>query len=76
MLSCRLGASASRDVVWAHIIRAVGSLQLPPTNAERCCRRRCRFHLYFLGLCVGVFAYSFYGWRGRAYIAGALEAGT
>jgi len=63
------------DVVWLPITRAEIS-RLIRTNAERWCCCFSRFHLYLLGLCVGVFAYNFYRWRGRAYIAGIKEAGT
>eukprot|EP00903_Cladosiphon_okamuranus_P009643 g9176.t1 len=33
-----------------------------------------RFHLYLLGCCCGVFTYTFYAWRGRAFMAGVKEA--
>eukprot|EP00903_Cladosiphon_okamuranus_P009644 g9177.t1 len=36
--------------------------------------RTSRFHLYLVGCCCGVFAFNFYAWRGRAFIAGVKEA--
>ncbi|CAM9478050.1 unnamed protein product [Ectocarpus sp. 4 AP-2014] len=36
--------------------------------------RTSRFHLYFLLICVGVFGYNFYSWRGRAFILAVQAA--